>query len=428
MTSEARFDEAYVWVWLPGGKEPVVAGRLARDGDRLVFNYGRSYLARENAIPLYEPELPLRPGVILPEPGLSMASCLRDAAPDAWGRRVILNRLAGRAGPEADVASLDELTYLLESGSDRVGALDFQRSARSYVPRLARSATLKELMTAAERVERGLPLPPDLDAALFHGTSLGGARPKALVTEVDRKLIAKFSSSTDVFDVVKAEFVAMRIAARVGIRTAPVQLARAAGRDVLLVERFDRVRMEDGWRRKAMVSALTLLGLDEMAARYASYETLAEIVRMRFDDPKGSLRELFARMTFNILCGNTDDHARNHAAFWDGASLSFTPAYDVCPQVRTGGEASQAMSITGAERLSRLATCIRAAPAFLMDAASAEALIADQIRALKSAWADVCTEAGLGAAQQDLLRTRAFLAPVIFEGAPEPLRALAERA
>lgn len=81
--------EAYVWVWLPGCTEPVVAGRLYRDGERLAFNYGRSYLERDGAVPLYLPELPLRRGAIPPLPGLAMPSCLRDGAPDAWGRRVI---------------------------------------------------------------------------------------------------------------------------------------------------------------------------------------------------------------------------------------------------------------------------------------------------------------------------------------------------
>ena len=78
-------EEAYVWVWLPGATAPVVAGRIAHDGERLIFNYGQSYLDRNDRIPIYEPELPLRSGVIAPEVGLSMAGCLRDAAPDAWG-------------------------------------------------------------------------------------------------------------------------------------------------------------------------------------------------------------------------------------------------------------------------------------------------------------------------------------------------------
>src|SRR3546814_12149439 len=99
-----------------------------------------------------------------------------------------------------------------------------------------------------------------------------------------------------------------------------------------------------------MVSALTMFELDEMMAPYASYETLAEIIRHRFTAPKATLRELFGRMVFNILCGNTDDHARNHAAFWDGKMLELTPAYDICPQSRTGNIASQAMLIVGNDR------------------------------------------------------------------------------
>ena len=96
MISEAAPTEAFVWVWLPGKIEPVVSGRLAAAGDQLLFNYGRSYLGRKNAIPLYEPELPLRPGVLPLQNGVRMPSCIRDAAPDAWGRRVILNRSSAR--------------------------------------------------------------------------------------------------------------------------------------------------------------------------------------------------------------------------------------------------------------------------------------------------------------------------------------------
>ncbi len=288
-------EEAYVWIWLPGATAPVVAGRIARDGERLIFNFGQSYLDRNGRIPIYEPELPLRSGAIAPEAGLSMAGCLRDAAPDAWGRRVILNRTFGRRGKDVDTAALDELTYLLESGSDRIGALDFQHSPSEYVPRDARAATLEELLNAAGKVENGEPLTPDLDQALFHGTSLGGARPKAMIQDGDTKVIAKFSSSRDTYNVVKAEYVAMRLAARAGLDVAPVRLEHVSGRDVLLVERFDRSRTKDGWTRKAMVSALTLFGLDEMMARYASYEDLAEIIRHRFTSPSPSLTDVFRK-------------------------------------------------------------------------------------------------------------------------------------
>lgn len=82
----------------------------------------------------------------------------------------------------------------------------------------------------------------------------------------------------------------------------------------------------------------------------------------RVQKPRHTLRELYGRICFNVLCGNTDDHARNHAAFWDGKMLTLTPAYDICPQGRTGNEATQAMLIKGdrrtryAEQRARLTT------------------------------------------------------------------------
>ena len=395
MNSRNGHSEAYVWIWLPDETAPVVAGLLTRVGKQLRFNYGKSYLKRKNAIAIYEPELPLQAGDIPLHEGLSMPSCSRDASPDAWGRRVIINRKLGLKGQDASKEELDELTYLLESGSDRIGALDFQMSATKYIPRMSDQATLDELLRSAERVEKGIPLQPDLDKALQHGSSLGGARPKALITTDDRKFIAKFSTSTDLYNVVKAEFIAMRLAGLVGLNVASVKLTKALGKDVLLIERFDREKESQGWLRKPIVSALTLFGLDEMMAKYASYQDLAEIIRHRFTNPADNLRELFGRIVFNILCGNTDDHARNHAAFWDGKSLTLTPAYDVCPQPRTGNEASQAMLILGDNRMSQLSVCLAAAPNFLLDADRSKGIIKHQVE-LESAKFSCRFRLGLG--------------------------------
>ncbi len=426
MTSEPGYTEAFVWTWLPGATQPVIAGRLAASNGQFVFNYGQSYLARRNAIPLYEPELPLRSGVLPLLDGLSMPNCIRDAAPDAWGRRVIVYRkLAVRAG-RTDTAELDELTYLLESGSDRIGALDFQRSTTSYLARDASEASLKDLLQAADSVEKGVPLKPGLDAALLHGSSVGGARPKAMIVSDKKKYIAKFSSQNDVYNVVKAEYVAMRLAAEAGIKAAPVLLERAAGKDVLLVERFDREKAGGGWKRQAMVSALTLLELDEMMARYASYEELATVVRHRFKEPRNTLRELFSRMLFNVLCGNTDDHARNHAAFWNGQELALTPAYDICPQARTGGEATQAMLITGNERLSQIAACLKSARSFHLSDREAVQIARGQIETINDRWLPVCAEAKLTEVDRNLLWRRQFLNPFAFQGAPQALVDLVE--
>ncbi len=417
MSSKPPYTQAFVWIWLPGESEPVVAGKLTLEGQSLLFNYGQSYLGRSNAIPIYDPELPLTPGVLPLSAGLSMPNCIRDGAPDAWGRRVLINRLLGLKGVDtASTTQLDELTYLLESGSDRIGALDFQHSATEYVPRSAKNAPLEELLAAADMVEKGIPLTPELEQALHHGTSIGGARPKALIEDGDKKYIAKFSSGTDLYSVVKAEFIAMRLAALAGLNVAPVSMVRAANKDVLLIERFDRILTEDSWQRKAMVSALTLLGLDEMMARYASYAELAEIIRHRFKNASATLRELFSRLVFNILCGNTDDHARNHAAFWDGKMLELTPAYDICPQGRTGNEATQAMLISGDNRMSQLSACLAAANNFLLSLEEANEVIENQIAVIETNWDQVCYEANLSETDRALFWHRQFLNPFALEG------------
>lgn len=412
MTSKQDYKEAFVWIWLPEETQPVVAGRLAPDGDNLIFNYGKSYLERvKDAVPIYEPELPLRPGALPLLDGLSVPGCIRDSAPDAWGRRVIINRRLGYNGDYIDTAQLNELTYLMESGSDRIGALDFQLSPTEYVPRSAKNVIIEELVESAERVEKGIPLTPELDQALFHGSSIGGARPKALIEEDGTKYIAKFSASNDIYSVVKAEYIAMRLAKLAGLDVAPVKLTKAANKNVLLVERFDRVASEQGWERKSIVSALTLFALDDMMARYASYETLAEIIRHRFTKPKETLRELFSRLTFNVLCGNTDDHARNHAAFWNGHTLALTPAYDICPQGRTGNEASQAMLIAGSNKMSQLATCLQAAHNFLLSQEEAKAIFEHQIQIIKANFDAVCAEAELTEIDKRLFWQRQFLNP-----------------
>jgi len=409
MTSEP--ETAFVWVWLDRMVEPVVAGRLDSVGPEVVFTYGRSYLQRADAVPLYLPELPLARGPISPMVG-TIAGCIDDAGPDSWGQRVILNRLVGREAD--DTAAPGPLTYLLESGSDRIGALDFQRSSSHYAGRSGGQATLTELAQSADRVERGEKLSPALDQALLHGSSVGGARPKALLRDGSRRLIAKFSSSTDTFPVVRGEFLAMELARRAGLNVTPVELTSALGRDALLVERFDRAA--DGTRRM-QVSALTILGLDATGARYASYADLAQAIRARFSDPRETLRELFARITFNVLTGNTDDHARNHAAFWDGTQLELTPAYDICPQLRSGGEAAQAMAIgRDGWRYSQVGGCVERSEEYLLTAAEAKDIVDRQIDVINGDWNEACDAARLTPVDRAYFWHRQFLNPYALEG------------
>jgi len=404
--------EAYVWIWLPDEIEPVVAGLLYDAGEspqRFFFAYGRSYLDRPNAIPLSPYELPLQRGPQEPK-GLNITpACLRDGAPDAWGRRVLENQYGE--------TSLSELDYFLLSHSDRIGALDFQSSSSNYVARESEQTQMRHLLEAAELVEKRQPLPPELERALFRGTSVGGARPKALVEQDNKQFIAKFSLLSDTYDIVKAEFVAMRLAEKCSLQVAPVSLVRSMDKDVLLVERFDRDMTKSTRYRRHILSALSLLLLDAMEARYASYLDLADRVRQRFQNPEASLHELFSRLSFNILIGNTDDHARNHAAFWDGKTLSLTPAYDICPQPRAGGEVSQAMGIGGFRgNLSTLENARLVCQRFMLSRDQATALMNEQERIIRSEWDVVCEEANLPRGERQRLWGGAVLNPFCFEG------------
>lgn len=412
-------DRVYVWTWLPDREEPVVAGAVDPVGDRLHFVYGRSYLERSDAVPLYEHELPLRSGDQPPPDGMDLAGCLADGAPDAWGRRIILRRLHTGNSRDVDTAVLPTITYLLESGTDRIGANDFQRSADTYVPRET-DATLEELLTAVDRLHAGEPFSEEIDRVLNAGSSVGGARPKATITSADgQKLIAKFSTPTDTYPVVKGEAVAMELARRAGLDVAPSRPVQVLDRDVLLVDRFDRI---PGTRRRlALVSALTLLGLGEMYARYATYPDLAHVVRTRFTDPGATLIELYSRLVFNVLIGNRDDHARNHAALWDGRLLSLSPAYDLDPQPRDTGEATQAMAITRAgDRRSRLATCMDAAGEFLLTQPQAREIIERLVGIVVDEFDDAAGTAGLTDLERALLWRRAFLHPYAFDDYATP--------
>lgn len=415
MTSK-RPDEAFVWVWLPGAEQPVVAGRLRERSGETRFIYGKTYLERDDAISLYAPELPLRDGWITPLPYLTAPGCIIDARPDGWGQRVIMNRLLGAAAAETDPADFGLLRFLLESGSDRTGALDFQESPDQYIARDREAGTLEELATSAQKVEEGVPLSPAVDAGLLHGSSIGGARPKALLEDGQGQLIAKFSSSDDPYAVVKGEFVAMKLAQRAGLKVAPVQLTNALDKVVLLVERFDRI--PGTGQRRGVVSALTMLGLSEMSAGAASYAELSQIIRRDFTDPLVNLRELLSRITFNILIGNTDDHARNTAAFWDGQVLALTPAYDICPIFRLGGEATQGMIIgddTDSFRFSQVAGCVERASIYQLTEAEAREIVDRQIDVIEQGCLELFEQAELSHIEREQL-SRVILHDYALEG------------
>ncbi len=205
----------------------------------------------------------------------------------------------------------------------------------------------------------------------------------------------------------------MELGRRVGLFEVPAsRVIDVAGRDVLLMQRFDRTGVPG--QRKLMVSALTILGLHEQLGQYATYWELANAIRTEFAKPQAALRDLFARIVFNICIGNIDDHARNHAAFWDGQQLRLTPAYDLTPQPRNSETAKQAMAIssTGA-RDSRLQVCRDAAAEYNLSLVDANAVIDHTVNTIDHQWEDAADVARLTDLERESFMGRQILNPFI---------------
>lgn len=402
--------ERTVFIHLHGETEAVPAGRLRLIEQGLQvrassFAYGRRYVARVNALPVDPVSLPLdsdgNDEERVPAAGLSLFGALRDATPDAWGRRVIENRL--RAPPNG----LPESVYLDHAGPHRAGALDVRESPTS-VPAsgvLPALVDLEHLLDAAARIEEGEPVPAHLDAFFAGGPSVGGARPKAVVTFDGTQWIAKFPARNDRFNVPLIECATLELARAAGLCVPRTHLQRLAdGRIVMLIERFDREPLEHGMGRRHMVSALTLLALYAQDSPDSSYAAMSDA--MGVYGVSGQIApdraELFARMVFNILVSNDDDHLRNHAFLHDanGDGWRLSPLYDVVPKPQVAHERYLHLSIGPQGRHARLDNALAGAGRFgLLPPAAAR--IIDRIVRVARGWRDIFESFGVPARECD---------------------------
>lgn len=404
--------ERIVFIHLPGQTEAVPAGRLTMVERGLVvvastFAYGRRYLQRRNPRPLpVDPvSLPLAEAgngaELLPAAGLPMFGALRDAAPDAWGRRVIENRL--RAPPNG----LPESVYLDHAGPHRAGALDVRATPTSSPAdgALPGAMELEHLLDAAARIEAGEPVPARLEAFFAGGPSMGGARPKAVITHAGGEWIAKFPARGDAFDVPLIEFATLELARRADLDVPATRLETLAdGRRVLLIERFDRERLARGLGRRHMVSALTLLALHEQDSPNASYAEIADALGRH--GVSGHIardrEELFARMVFNILVSNDDDHLRNHAFLHapQGDGWRLSPLYDVVPKPQVASERTLHLAVGPQGRAARLDNALAGAGRFgLLPPAAAR--IIERVVAAVRPWREVFEALGVPAQECD---------------------------
>jgi serine/threonine-protein kinase HipA len=401
MSSNAP-SECFVYITLPGEVTPVTAGRFALEADRSGvplgrFVYGRSYLARPDAVPIDPLELKLGPQTYETVALKGVFGALRDAGPDYWGRRVI-ERHVGRV-------QLGELDYLLHSPDDRAGALGFGLNQTPPAPMRAFNKTLHlaRLQNIADAIVADEDLPPDAthgqaEELLLIGTSMGGARPKAVVEDDEGLWIAKFNRQDDRWNNARVEHAMLMLGRACGLSTAESRVAAIGDRDVLLVKRFDREKTEAGYRRARMVSGLTLLRADDThAARDRwSYVLLAEELRRASAAPDADAAELFRRMTFNALISNTDDHPRNHAALARARDWRLSPAYDLTPTPLVSQERRDLALIIGdAGRLANAANLASQSARFLVRRPDAEAMIDVMEQWVRDRWYETARSAGV---------------------------------
>lgn len=330
--------ETEVLVYVDIGGTPHLAGRLwarVRKGrESATFEYDAGWLEYANRFAL-EPALTLGPGPFHTTSGRPLFGTIGDSAPDRWGR-VLMRRAERRRAERVGETprTLMEIDYLLGVDDEaRQGALRFASQeggpflTEHEAARIPPLIDLPQLLSAAEHVVGDTDSDEDLRLLLAPGSSLGGARPKACVTDRDGHLaIAKFPHKDDEINTVLWEAVALRLAAKSGIPVPDWRIEHVLNKPVLLLRRFDRVQGE----RIPFLSAMSMLGASDNESR--SYLEFVDALRRYGASPIQDMHELWRRIVFNILISNTDDHLRNHAFLYTGPDgWRLAPAYDLNP-------------------------------------------------------------------------------------------------
>jgi serine/threonine-protein kinase HipA len=395
MTSERVI---YVHIQLPGTLDTVPAARLRveklDDGTRIGhFRYGDRYLERANRVELDPFRLPLSRETFTFTKLNGIPGAVRDAGPDYWGRLVI-ERLLGRSPND-----LDDIDYLLHGPTDGAGNLSFGLDVEPHPVSRPHNRTqqLSELIAAAEAVQDGRPVPPEILERLEPGTSMGGARPKASVEHKHALWLAKFPERGDRVNVQRIEHATLELARRAGLDASSTQLERVGEHHVLMVKRFDREWNGEGYLRHGLVSGLTVLDAEEGYVDRGrwSYLLLADELRRWSMRPQRDLRELFRRMVFNACVSNTDDHPRNHALVRQADGWRLAPAYDLVPQPAVAQERRDLALIVGAHgRAASLHNLLSACGRFRLSIEEARAEF-DGIVAVVQAWPEIFRKLGV---------------------------------
>ena len=347
MSSVEQIEVCADWVGLDG---PTLVGvltvRPGRGEELFSFEYADTWI-KAGRWSLLDPDLYFSSGAQYVPRGRPNFGVFLDSCPDRWGRTLMDRRETQRARAEGRAArSLLESDYLLGVHDlQRMGALRFRWNGRFMdddddlaAPPMA---SLRELEEASLRLEeRGVEDEPNygrwLAMLVAPGSSLGGARPKANVVDLQGELwIAKFPAKNDSYDVGAWEYVTQQLARRAGIVTPAARKERFGSQHhTYLCRRFDRTP----GGRIHFASAMTLLGRYERDTRGpASYLDLADVLIRSGARTTTDLQQLWRRIVFSICISNTDDHLRNHGFLLSDVGWLLAPSYDMNPNPHGNG-------------------------------------------------------------------------------------------
>ena len=395
----------YVYVDLHG--EQHLVGRLwshsRRNRESASFEYDGAWLVHPDRFPL-EPLLQLTAGSFHTGADKALFGAIGDSAPDRWGR-ILMRRGAKRRAEAKGIAThtLLEMDYLLAVNDEaRQGALRFSLEAggpflagvdSTPVPPLV---DLPKLLSATENLLDDKESDEDLRLLLAPGSSLGGARPKASVRDLDGQLaIAKFPHKDDEFESVLWEAVALELAGLAGIQTSEWRVEDVAGKKVILLKRFDRKEGE----RIPFLSAMSMLGAKDN--EFHSYLEIVDAIRQYGASPNDDMSALWRRVVFNILISNTDDHLRNHAFIYgDQRGWRLSPVYDINPVPLEISPRILKTAIDLDDGTASLDLVLSVAKEFGLEKLDAEKIIAEVGQAV-STWRDVAEKFGISRREID---------------------------
>ncbi len=408
--------EIYVYAHWEGIQNPTLMGTLQSErlkGKEIFsFQYNEEWL-RSDQSRVLDPDLRLYSGAhYLGDHKKLNFGMFTDSSPDRWGRILMKRREAAVARREERKAqNLFETDYLLGVfDGHRMGALRFK--ADKSGPFLNDNvemasppwASLRELEKISLRLEKeDIVDDPEylkwLNMLVSPGASLGGARPKANITDADGALwIAKFPSRNDAFDIGGWEMVAYELAIQAGINMAESKVQKfTSDQHTFMTKRFDRTPKGE---RIHFASAMTLLGYTDGTDHHqeASYLELAELLTTDGSNVKEDLEELWRRIVFSICISNTDDHLRNHGFLLSAKGWKLSPAYDINP-VETG--TGLTLNISLEDNALDLALAMEVSQYFRLKEEKALAIV-DEVKAVVAGWRTLADKYGLSRNEQEL--------------------------